>query len=44
MVLHVKLNGDGERKVRPRTMGVSPGLELIGELKKISGVEHVEVS
>ena len=44
VVLHVKLNGDGERKVRPRAMGVSPGLELIGELKKISGVEHVEVS
>ena len=44
IVLHVKLNGDGERKIRPRVMGVSPGLELIGELKKISGVEHVEVS
>ncbi len=44
VVLHVKLNGDGERKVRPRAMGVSPGLELIDELKKISGVEHVEVS
>ncbi len=44
VVLHVKLNGDGERKVRPRAMGVSPGLDLIGELKSISGVEHVEVS
>ncbi len=44
VVLHVKLNGDGERKVRPRAMGVSPSLELIGELKKISGVEYVEVS
>jgi len=44
LVLHVKLNGDGERTVRPRVMGVSPGLDLIGELKKISGVEHVEVS
>jgi DNA polymerase-3 subunit alpha len=44
VVLHVKLNGDGERKVRSRAMGVSPGLELIEELKNISGVEHVEVS
>ena len=44
VVLHVKLNGDGEKKIRPRVMGVSPGLDLIGELKKISGVEHVEVS
>jgi DNA polymerase-3 subunit alpha len=44
VVLHVKLNGDGEKMVRPRAMGVSPGLELIEELKNISGVEHVEVS
>ena len=44
IVLHVKLNGDGEKMVRPRAMGVSPGLELIEELKNISGVEHVEVS
>jgi DNA polymerase-3 subunit alpha len=44
LILHVKLNGDGERMVRPRAMGVSPGLDLISELKNISGVEHVEVS
>jgi DNA polymerase-3 subunit alpha len=44
IVLHVRLNGDGESRVRPRTMGVTPNLDLIGELKNISGVEHVEVS
>ena len=44
LVLHVRLNGDGEKRLRPRAMGVSPGLELISELKSIPGVEHVEVS
>jgi DNA polymerase-3 subunit alpha len=44
VVLHVRLNGDGEKAVRPRAMGVSPGLDLIGELQNITGVEHVEVS
>jgi DNA polymerase-3 subunit alpha len=44
LVLHVRLNGNGEKRLRPRAMGVSPGLELISELKSIPGVEHVEVS
>jgi DNA polymerase-3 subunit alpha len=39
------LRGGGEQiNVRVTRAGVSPGLELIDELKTISGVEHVEVS
>jgi hypothetical protein len=30
--------------VRAGTAGVTPALELISELKRITGVEHVEVS
>ncbi|MDD3642691.1 MAG: hypothetical protein PHQ19_04415, partial [Candidatus Krumholzibacteria bacterium] len=39
------LRSSGEEiRVRVTRVGVSPGLELIDELKTIPGVEHVEVS
>jgi len=43
VVFHVRENGC-ERAVRSRTARVAPRLELIEELRRIAGVEHVEVS
>jgi DNA polymerase-3 subunit alpha len=44
VVFHWKRDNGEERKIGVRRFGVSPDLEMIDRLKKISGVEHVEVS
>lgn len=43
IIFHWKRNGSESYTVRSRGAGVTPGLELIRDLKKISGVENVEI-
>ncbi|MBN1164210.1 MAG: DNA polymerase III subunit alpha [Candidatus Krumholzibacteriota bacterium] len=44
LCFHWKRNGTDKYTIRSRSMGVSPDLELFKELKKIAGVENVEIS
>jgi len=44
LCFHWKRRGAEKFMIRSRSVGISPGLELIGELKKITGVEYVEIS
>lgn len=44
VVFHWKQNGNVAFAVRARSAHVTPDLELLAELKRITGVEHVEVS
>lgn len=44
IIFHWKQNGNVAFDVRARGPGVTPDLELLTELKQITGVEHVEVS
>ncbi|HUV37577.1 MAG TPA: DNA polymerase III subunit alpha [Patescibacteria group bacterium] len=44
VIFHWKQNGNVAFVVRSRGPGVTPDLELLTELEKITGVEHVEVS
>jgi DNA polymerase-3 subunit alpha len=44
VVFHVRGNGGERAAVRSRAARIAPRLELLEELGKIAGVEHVEVS
>ncbi|HSG29580.1 MAG TPA: DNA polymerase III subunit alpha [Candidatus Krumholzibacterium sp.] len=44
IIFHWKKNGSKSYTVRSRSTGVSPGLDMVKELKMISGVENVEIS
>jgi DNA polymerase-3 subunit alpha len=44
IIFHVRENGSERCAVRARIGKVAPAVELIRELERISGVEHVEVS
>ena len=44
LILHWRKNGSERYVVRSRNTSVAPGLDFFEELKRISGVEHVEVS
>jgi DNA polymerase-3 subunit alpha len=44
LVIHWRKNGSEKYIVRSRNMSIAPGLEFIDEMKRITGVEHVEIS
>lgn len=44
ILFHWRENGTEHYIVRARNARVAPGLELVEELKRIAGVEHVEIS
>ncbi|MCK5547893.1 MAG: hypothetical protein KAI64_02695, partial [Thermoplasmata archaeon] len=44
IIFHWRENGKDRYVVRSRKAGIAPGPELFGELEKVPGVEHVEIS
>ncbi|MBU8920862.1 MAG: DNA polymerase III subunit alpha [Bacteroidales bacterium] len=44
LIFHWQSNGNRKYTIRSRGAGVSPGLELVRELKGLTGVENVEIS
>ena len=44
LIFHWKSNGSDIYTIQSRGNGVSPGIELVQELKEITGVENVEIS
>ena len=44
IIFHWRENGTEHYTVQARNARVAPGLEMVEELKRIAGVEHVEIS
>ena len=44
IIFHWRENGTEHYTVQARNARIAPGLEMVAELKRIAGVEHVEIS
>ncbi len=44
LIIHWRKNGNERYIVRSRNISIAPGLEFFEEVKRITGVEHVEIS